>query len=85
VNEIFPIASGAAVGIGLALIAPRLRLPVAFGASLVLGLLATVISGEYKIAWEFLLVDIPLVAASAWVGYLVARYFRLTSQARRQD
>jgi hypothetical protein len=50
-----------------------------------LGLLATVISGEYKIAWEFLLVDIPLVAASAWVGYLVARHFRITARARKQD
>jgi hypothetical protein len=82
VNEIFPIVSGGAVGVGLALIAPRLRLPVAFAAALVLGLLATVISGEYKIAWEFLLVDIPLVAASSWVGYLVTRYFRTTSKAR---
>jgi hypothetical protein len=84
-NEIFPIVSGGVVGVGLALAAPRLRLPVAFAASLVLGLLATVISGEYKIAWEFLLVDIPLVAASAWVGYLVARYFRNTMRVPKQD
>jgi hypothetical protein len=84
VNEIFPIVSGVVVGVGLALVAPRLRLPIAFAAALVLGLIATIISGEYKLAWEFLLVDIPLVAAASWVGYLVARYFRLGAKARKE-
>jgi hypothetical protein len=33
-----------------------------------LGVLATVVSGEFRVSWEFLLFDIPLVAVSAFLG-----------------
>ena len=41
--------------------------------SVVFGFLATVISGEFKIGWEFLYADIPIVAGSA-TGALAAVY-----------
>lgn len=75
-NELFPILSGATVGVALALVASRLRLPIAIGGAFVLGTLATIISGEYKLGWEFLLVDIPLVALSSAVGFLATRAVR---------
>jgi hypothetical protein len=33
--------------------------------SVLLGVTATVISGEYAIGWEFILIDIPVVMLSA--------------------
>jgi hypothetical protein len=41
--------------------------------SVLAGILATVLSGEWRISWEFLLIDIPLVGVSALVGDLAAR------------
>jgi hypothetical protein len=55
------------------MVAPRLRLPLAIVASLVVGTLATVVSGEYQIGWEYLLIDIPLVALSCVGGFAFAR------------
>ena len=75
-HELFPIAAGLVVGVALALIAPRLRLWLGVPASVVLGIVATVISGEYQIGWEFLLIDIPLVAVSSVLGLTVARAVR---------
>lgn len=75
-HELFPMAAGLLVGVALALIAPRLRLWIGILASVVLGIVATVISGEYQIGWEFLLIDIPLVAISSVIGLTVARAIR---------
>lgn len=58
-HELFPIAAGLLIGSGLQFGRPSLRLPVAIAAAVVIGFLATVISGEYKIGWEFLAIDIP--------------------------
>ena len=51
------------------------RRPVLVGVllSVVAGVLATVFSGEWRISWAFLLIDIPLVGLSAVVGDLLAR------------
>ena len=48
-HELFPIVSGLLLGAALPLIRPRIRLEVGVGASVVLGTLATIISGEYRI------------------------------------
>ena len=74
--ELFPIVSGLLLGAALPLIRPRMRLEVAVGASVVLGTLATIISGEYRIGWEFLLIDIPLVALCSVTGFATARALR---------
>lgn len=72
-NELFPIASGLIVGAILPLSRPRMRVVGALVASVLLGVVATVISGEYKSGWEFLLIDIPLVAVCAVASFLTVR------------
>lgn len=82
-NELFPMVSGLILGSALTRIRPRMRLTVAVGASVVLGTIATVISGEYKIGWEFLLIDIPLVAVSSAFAFAAVRMARPRSTSRR--
>jgi hypothetical protein len=76
VNEIFPVVEGLAVGVGLGWLAPRVRLPLGLLAALVLGVLATVVSGEFRVTWGFVLVDIPLVGLAAAVGLAASRALR---------
>ncbi len=75
-NELFPVAAGLFVGTATAWLAPRRRAWVVALAAVVLGAAATVVSGEYRVGWEFLLVDIPLVAACATGAVLVVRRLR---------
>jgi hypothetical protein len=72
-NELFPVVSGLLVGCLLGGLRPELRLAVGGLLSVVLGVAATVISGEFRVSWEYLLVDIPLVAVCAYVGFILAR------------
>jgi hypothetical protein len=53
-----------------------LWLPIGAGLAIVLGLLATVVTGEFKTSWGYLLFDIPLVAFAAFLGFLSARHLR---------
>jgi hypothetical protein len=69
-NELFPLASGILVGSALGVLRPAGRLWLAVLLSIVLGFAATVLSGEFRIGWEYLLIDIPLVAISAAGAYL---------------
>jgi hypothetical protein len=75
-HELFPIMSGLLLGAALPLIRPQMRLKVGVGASVVLGALATTISGEYRIGREFLLIDIPLVALCSVTAFATARAVR---------
>jgi hypothetical protein len=75
-QELFPIASGLILGSALTLIRPSMRLWVGVAASVVLGTLATVVSGEYRIGWEFLLIDIPLVALCSGAAFATVRAMR---------
>ena len=54
----------ALVGLLLPLVRPQVRLRVAAAASVGSAPLATILSGEYEMGWEFLLIDIPLVASA---------------------
>lgn len=75
-NEIFPLVSGLAVGTALGTLAPALRLRLGIFAAVALGTLATIVSGEYRIGWEYLLVDIPLVGLAAVLALLASRALR---------
>lgn len=55
---------------------PSLRMWIAVPVATVLGVLATIVSGEFRIGWEFLLIDIPLVGAAAWATIMAARLIR---------
>jgi len=75
-NEWFPIAMGAAVGLILGYATGRLRVMAGIVLSVVLGICATVATGEWRISWAFLLIDIPLVAVSAVITDLLGRRLR---------
>ena len=72
-DELFPVVSGVVLGIVVAGIRPSLRLWIGIPVSIALGLAATVLSGEFEVGWEYLLIDIPLVAVSAGVSFTLAR------------
>jgi hypothetical protein len=76
VHEIFPIVAGLLLGWFLAMITPRRRLLVGVSLTLVLGATATLMSGEFLIGWEFLLIDVPLVGGCALAGLTIARLAR---------
>jgi hypothetical protein len=78
-NELFPVVSGLAVGFVLGVLRPSLRLAAAVLLSVVFGFIATVASGEFRISWGFLLIDIPLVAGSAALSFILTRAVRRTS------
>jgi hypothetical protein len=73
VTELFPILSGLVCGVLLGSLTVRRPLVVGVLFSVVGGVLAPVLAGEWRISWAFLLIDIPLVAGSALVGDLLAR------------
>jgi hypothetical protein len=75
-QELFPLSCGLLLGALLGLLRPSIRAPVGAAAAVVLGVLATVVSGEFRVSWEFLLFDIPLVAVSAFLGLIAARRVR---------
>lgn len=67
-NEVFPILAGALVGLLVGGLRPSLRKSVAIPLVILLGITATVVSGEFRIGWEYLLIDIPLVGLSAVIA-----------------
>ncbi|WP_138733759.1 hypothetical protein [Modestobacter excelsi] len=72
-EEIFPITAGLICGLLLGQLTARRRLAVGLAFSIVAGFLATVLSGEWRLNWAFLLIDIPLVAGCAAIGFLASR------------
>ena len=80
-QELVPLVSGFAVGLALGALRPSLRLWVGAALAVVLGVLATVVTGELETSWAFVLVDIPLVALASVCGLLVAR--RVSPRATR--
>lgn len=82
-HELFPIAAGLLIGSLLVFVRPGWRLPVGLAAAIVVGVTATVISGEYKIGWEFLLIDIPGAALATGAGYLATKRARRVASRHR--
>jgi hypothetical protein len=70
VNEIIPLCSGALLGLLAARLRPSQRLGVVVSLSILLGVGASAVTGELSIGWEYLLVDIPLVALSAGICFV---------------
>jgi hypothetical protein len=75
-KELFPILSGLAVGMILGRLEPGLRKRTGMALVLMLAFLATVVSGEFRVSWSFLLVDIPMVAVPACIGFFALRRAR---------
>lgn len=76
-NEIFPVSAGVLVGLVCSRVqSVRARIIIITLLSIVLGYMATVISGESAIGWEFLYADIPLVAGSAVAALAAVQWYR---------
>ena len=75
-NELLPVVSGILAGVVLGGITARRRPYVWLVLSVVLGLLATVVSGEFKASWAYLLIDIPLVAGVSAASFYAVRWVR---------
>lgn len=76
--ELFPVVCGVILGLLLSRVPAR---PVRVAAwalgSVCLGLLATLLSGEWRLGWEYLLFDIPAVAAVALAACAALRGWTL--------
>jgi hypothetical protein len=72
-TEVFPVLTGIAIGIGLGWLRPKMRLPIGAVLAILGGVLATVVSGEFRLTWAYLLIDIPLVAGASILALAVAR------------
>jgi hypothetical protein len=77
-QELIPLFLGLVLGLGLGTLRPGIRLPVGAALSVAVGVLATVVTGEFKVTWGYVLVDIPLVAGAAILGLMAARQVRPT-------
>ena len=75
-QELFPLAAGLLLGVMLGFVRPTLRLPVGVILAILLGTIATVVTGEFKLSWGYLLFDIPLVGFAAFLGFVSARQLR---------
>lgn len=80
-GELLPILCGLLTGVLVGFLRPSLRIPVGASLAIVLGVVATVVSGEFRIGWEFLLIDIPLVAVSATIAHIASRAVRLRQES----
>lgn len=79
-EELFPLSAGLILGALLGFVRPSIRVPVGTTLATALGVLATVASGEFRVTWAYLLIDIPLVAVAAVAGFVVTR--RLVATTR---
>ena len=75
-QELFPVALGIIAGGLIGFLRPGLRIAVGAALAVVLGTLATIVTGEFRISWEFLLFDIPLVAVCTVLTHMLVRRLR---------
>jgi hypothetical protein len=83
-HEVFPVVAGLVLGSSLTSATARMRCTVGPILTVLLGVAATVLSGEFLISWEFLLIDIPLVGVCALVS-LAASRFALGRRGAREN
>jgi hypothetical protein len=80
--EAFPLLAGFTCGLLVGVTTGRWRMWQVAVVSVLLGFAATVLTGEWRTSWLFLLVDVPLVAGSALFGCLAARMVRARISGR---
>jgi hypothetical protein len=82
-TEVFPVLTGILIGIGLGWVRPQARLWLGSTLAILGGLLATIVSGEFRLSWAYLLIDIPLVAGASILALAVTRHARRQRVASR--
>ena len=75
-RELLPVAIGIGVGTVVASVRPAMATAAALYLSVPLGFLVTVMTGEFELGWEYLLVDIPLVALCSTAAFWTVRMVR---------
>ena len=85
--ETLPILSGLLLGALLGWMEPASRKRIGLPAALVLSFIATVLSGEYRVSWGFLLVDMSLVVVAGFASLVTIQRLRwswgmITSERR---
>lgn len=75
-EELVPVLSGILLGSFLGYLRPGKRLRIGAILAILMGILATVVSGEFRVSWGYLLVDIPLVAGVAAVSLSLVHRLR---------
>ena len=83
-NELVPLCFGAFLGLLLGSVSPSGRRIVVASLSVLLGVCASAVTGELRVGWEYVLVDIPLVALAA-VACFAARSRRRSNLLRDRD
>jgi hypothetical protein len=85
-DEVFPVGSGVVLGLVLVyLVRPRFRVWALGSLSVVLGAMASWVSGELAVHWFYLVIDVAQVAAAAaMTSVLAARWQRLGRPALRK-
>lgn len=73
-NELLPISLGLASGVLIGSLTSRRGVVTWLLVSVLLGIVATILTGEWRVSWAFLLIDIPLVACAAVGGHVAARH-----------
>jgi hypothetical protein len=81
-QELFPFGCGLLLGATLGYVRPAMRLPIGGLFAVALGVLATVVTGEFKASWAYVVVDIPLVACATFLGLVVARHASPVAERR---
>jgi hypothetical protein len=80
--ELFPAASGLLLGVVIGFVRPAHRLRVAMFAAILLGGVATIASGEFRLSWGFVAIDAAIVATSAAFGFVLGRAATLARSRR---
>jgi hypothetical protein len=79
--ELLPLTVGLLLGTAVGLRRPETGVLTIVLLAVPLGVMATVVTGEFKTSWGFLLIDIPLVAVAAAVAFVGVR---MVSPARQR-
>ena len=83
-EEVFPVAAGAVIGLLVQLVpGPRLRAAVLVALCLIVGALASFLAGELEISMAFISVDTVLVFVGALLAVGAAALYRRRSGATR--
>jgi hypothetical protein len=80
-DELFPVLGGILLGLFLGCLPNKARWWGAMPAALI-GLAATMLSGEFRLSWAFLLVDIPLAGIGCAAGLLLVQKIRWANPAK---
>ena len=75
-HELFPVVGGFLLGVLASRLKPALAVPVGATGAIAIGVAATIVSGEFRLSWDFLAIDIPGTALAVASGYLTAPWPR---------